>query len=138
MTGIFIRIWMPRVFRKGNNEKLCVKPLDAYIYHYGWVREPKAMQNKALGVFKYWSEENPDPQKLKFDEDEFDYKRIDVLKKFTGTHPSVMKERVANKNWQFDYDISKNKLTLKDRFKIRWKKLPVNVSLIIKITASYN
>ncbi|MEJ0101766.1 MAG: hypothetical protein WDO19_04015 [Bacteroidota bacterium] len=129
---------MPRVFRKGNNEKLCVKPLDAYIYHYGWVREPKAMQNKALGVFKYWSEENPDPQKLKFDEDEFDYKRIDVLKKFTGTHPSVMKERVANKNWQFDYDISKNKLTLKDRFKIRWKKLPVNVSLIIKITASYN
>ena len=25
-------------FRKGNNEKLNVKQLNAYIYHYGWIR----------------------------------------------------------------------------------------------------
>ena len=33
-------------FRKNNNEKLQVKLIDAYVYHYGWVKEPKAMQEK--------------------------------------------------------------------------------------------
>jgi hypothetical protein len=110
-------------FRKQNNLKLLVKPIDAYIYHYGWVREPKAMQNKAAGVGKYWSEEGFDEQKLKFDEKEFDYSRIDVLKKFTGTHPSVMLERIARMNWKFNYDISRNKLKLKDRFKNMLEKI---------------
>jgi hypothetical protein len=104
-------------FRKQNNQKLCVKPIDAFIYHYGWVREPKAMQNKAMGVGKYWSEEGYDAGKVTFDENEFDYNKIDVLKKFTGTHPAVMQERIAKMNWQFHYDISRNKLKLKDRFK---------------------
>jgi len=110
-------------FRKGNNKKLRVKPLDAYIYHYGWVREPKAMQNKALGVGKYWSEEGYDELKVKFDENDFDYGKIDVLKKFTGTHPSVMKERIAHKNWKFEFDIAKNNPKLKDRFKNTLEKI---------------
>lgn len=33
-------------FRKGENEKLNVKSLNAYIHHYGWVREPKIMLAK--------------------------------------------------------------------------------------------
>jgi hypothetical protein len=104
-------------FRKRPNQKLLVKPIDACIYHYGWVREPKAMQNKALGVGKYWSEEGYDERKIKFDEGEYDYNQIDVLKKFMGTHPAVMLDRIARMNWKFDYDISRNKLKLKDRFK---------------------
>jgi hypothetical protein len=40
-----------------------------------------------------------------------------VLRKFTGTHPAVMQEMIARSNWSFDYDISKNKPKLKDRFK---------------------
>jgi len=104
-------------FRKGDNKKLDVKPIDAYIYHYGWVREPKAMQNKAIGVGRYWSEEGYDEKKVVFDKNEFDYGKIDVLRKFTGTHPAVMTKRIAEKNWQFDYDISKNKIKLKDRIK---------------------
>lgn len=110
-------------FRKGDNQKLHVKPIDAYIYHYGWVREPKTMQNKALGVGKYWSEEGYDEQKVKFDENDFDYNKIDVLKKFTGTHPSVMKGRIDRNNWKFDFDIAKNKPKLKDRFKNTLEKL---------------
>jgi hypothetical protein len=104
-------------FRKGDNQKLQVKHIDAYIYHYGWVREPKAMQNKAIGVSKYWSDEGHDHQHMKFDEQDFDYKQIDVLKKFTGTHPEVMKERISKMNWKFEYHISRNNLKLKDRFK---------------------
>jgi len=33
-------------FRKKPDTKLNVKAIDAYIYHYGWVREPSAMQGK--------------------------------------------------------------------------------------------
>ena len=113
-------------FRKGDNEKLSVKPIDAYIYHYGWVREPKAMQNKATGVGKYWSEEGYDENKVTFDVNDFDYKQIDVLKKFTGTHPVVMQNRIKEANWKFDFDISKNKPKPKDVFK----------DLIEKITGS--
>ena len=110
-------------FRKGNNKKLLVKPIDAWIYHYGWVREPKAMQNKALGVGKYWSEDGYDQTKVKFDENDFEYSKIDVLQKFTGTHPQVMHERIARKNWKFDFDVSKNRPKLKDRFKNILEKL---------------
>ena len=110
-------------FRKGDNEKLNVKLLDAYIYHYGWVREPKAMQNKAIGIGKYWSEQGYDEQKVKFDVNDFDYSKIDSLEKFKGTHPAVMQERVARKNWKFDYDISKNTPRLKDRFKNSLEKI---------------
>ncbi len=42
---------------------------------------------------------------------------IHALKKYTGKHPRVMQQRIANVNWVFDYDESKNKLTLKDHFK---------------------
>lgn len=104
-------------FRKTGNEKLRVKPVDAWIYHYGWVREPKAMQNKFSGVGKYWSEEGYDEKKVVFDAASFDYDKIDVLKPFTGSHPELMQERIANRNWSFEYDISRNKPRLKDRFK---------------------
>ena len=104
-------------FRKDDNQKLFVKAIDAYIYHYGWVREPKVMQNKAAGVGKYWSEEGFDENKVKFDVNDFDYGQIDVLKKFTGTHPLVMQKRIEEANWKFDFDISKNKPKSKDVFK---------------------
>jgi len=40
-------------FRKGNNEMLRVKPIDASMYHYGWVKEPGAMQKKQENFNKY-------------------------------------------------------------------------------------
>ena len=42
-------------FRKQPNEKLQVKLIDAYIYHYGYVREPKAMRRKFNDFGKYWN-----------------------------------------------------------------------------------
>lgn len=104
-------------FRKDQNQKLNVKAVDAYIYHYGWVRAPKTMYNKDMGVKKYWSEEGYDEKKMLFDKADFDYHKIDILQKFTGTHPAVMKKRISEKNWDFIYDVSMNKIKLKDRFK---------------------
>ncbi len=39
-------------FRK-NGEKLNVVPVNAEIYHYGWVRHPKSMQQKINSVRQY-------------------------------------------------------------------------------------
>lgn len=103
-------------FRKGDNEKLRVKAIDAYIYHYGWVREPKIMQHKKNDFSQLYIP-NGKNEKIPFDKNEFDYGSIDSLTRFTGTHPASMIDRIKEKKWEFEYDISKNKLKLKDRFK---------------------
>jgi hypothetical protein len=109
-------------FRKGDNEKLNVLPIDAYIYHYGWVREPELMHRKNEQNVKYgfagkWSEPRTG------EENKFDYSRhVDQLRGFDGSHPEVMKKRIAQKNWRFDHDISLNRKNLKEMFKEFCKK----------------
>lgn len=107
-------------FRKGDNRKLRVKPVDACVYHYGWVKEPEMMVKKIRNTSTFyegieWLESAGKKQS-------FDYSSIDALNKFTGTHPEVMKERIRNKNWTFDHDMSYNKLPLKYRGKLILKK----------------
>lgn len=105
-------------FRKGDNKKLQVKPVEATMYHYGWVREPNAMQKKLNGVSGFWHGSNPETTETTlYESKDFDYKGIDCLEKFSGTHPAVMQERIANMNWQFDYDLRYNNLSLKEHFK---------------------
>ena len=110
-------------FRKGNNEKLRVKPLKAYIHHYGWVREPGAMRAKDNNFGRYWKGDAWVEQAQKTYTGAFDYSNIDALEKFTGTHPAVMQQRIAQMNWTFDYDPSYNNLKLKDRFKNNLEKI---------------
>jgi len=105
-------------FRKGENQKLHVKPVDAYVYHYGWVKEPAAMQRKQENFNKLWHSDNwVDKNVAK--SNEFDYSGIDALELFQGTHPRVMLDRIAKKNWKFDYDLSFSNLSMKDQFK-KW------------------
>lgn len=104
-------------FRKGNDEKLSVKALDAYIYHYGWVRPPKTMMDKTRNFGNYWGGDRVTEAFLREKSGDFDYSQIDALEKFTGTHPRVMQDRIQRMNWKFDYDLSYNNLTLKDHFK---------------------
>ena len=110
-------------FRKGNNEKLNVKPLDAYIFHYGWVREPHAMQAKYNNFGRLWGAEAWSNEAEKKYSGAFDYSQIDSLEKFTGTHPAVLQQRIKRMNWSFDRDLSYNKLKPKDRFKNLVEKL---------------
>lgn len=108
-------------FRKGDNQKLNVKRADAFIYHYGWVRDPRAMQQKNESFHRLWhSAEWVDKNIAKAAE--FDYSGIDALEKFEGSHPSVMQERIRRKNWRFDFDISFNSLKLKDRLRKKVEK----------------
>lgn len=103
-------------FRKQPNEKLRVKRVDAAIYHYGWVKHPKAMQGKQRSFNRYWHDDAW-MEKHIANADEFDYSGIDALRRFEGTHPAVMHARIAAMNWKFDHDLSHNRLGLKDRLK---------------------
>lgn len=107
-------------FRKDVNKKLNVKPVDAFIYHYGWVKEPSVMMKKLINAssfydgVKWLSEKDSD--------DSFNYYNVDSLKLFKETHPNVMVDRIMRKNWTFDYDISFNRLSLRYRAKIFLRK----------------
>ena len=103
-------------FRKDDNKMLNVVPIDAYVYHYGWVKDPRAMQRKLESFNKLWHSDDWVEKNI-VKAEEFDYSEIDVLKRFEDSHPSVMQERILNKNWSFDYDVSRNKIRFKDKFK---------------------
>jgi hypothetical protein len=103
-------------FRKLPNEKLRVKHIDATIHHYGWVKDPRAMQEKKLSFNKYWHDDQWIEKNI-VKAEEFDYSKIDSLKKFTESHPAVMTSRISRMNWQFNRDMSTNRLKVKDRVK---------------------
>lgn len=100
-------------FRK-NGRPLNVKAVEAFIYHYGWVKPPALQQAKQETFNKLWHDDEW-MQKNIIKASEFDYSQIDSLKKFEGTHPKVMEERIKNQNWDFEFDPAFKKLTLKDK-----------------------
>lgn len=100
-------------FRK-NGEKLKVNPIDAFVYHYGWVKPPQLQQAKLEVFNRLWHDEEWMKKNIR-QVDEFDYSKIDSLAQFKDTHPSLMQHRIKNKNWQFTFDptIKKRSFTLR-------------------------
>ena len=105
-----------------DGKKLRVKPIEAYVYHYGWVKNPKQMKIKQKNVSRFWNDDAAQ-QTFLATPDYFDFTDFDSLEKFTGTHPAVMHERIAKKNWNFEFDLSRKKFSLKDRFLYWFEKL---------------
>lgn len=101
-------------FRKQNNQKLKVKLIDAYIYHYGWVKNPIEQLLKQQNFQKLWHD---DKNINTFHSDGFDYSKIDSLELFEETHPQVMCDRINKMNWKFTHDITKRNYSLKEKFK---------------------
>ncbi|MEP2670053.1 MAG: glycosyltransferase family 2 protein [Cyclobacteriaceae bacterium] len=103
-------------FRKKPNIKINAKLIDAYIYHYGWVRDPRKMQGKRRS-FNHFYFDDEWIEKNVGEAESFDYSEIDALRRFNGTHPKIMQPRIEAMNWKFDHDISRNNLKPKDRLK---------------------
>ncbi|MBE2189170.1 MAG: hypothetical protein KGZ71_06945 [Desulfobulbaceae bacterium] len=103
-------------FRKNNDEKLNVKLIDAYIYHYGWVKDPRKQQAKQLDFNRLWHDDKWIENNIANDS-EFDYSEIDSLSLFDGTHPEVMLERIEKMNWKFSHDISQRNYSAKEKIK---------------------
>lgn len=99
-----------------DDRKIKVKLIDAYIYHYGWVKPPKGLVNKVnnFNTFYHdddWLNEN------QMSTDEFDYGNADKLLKFEGSHPQVYQKRIQAMNWKFNFDPTKTNQKLKVRRK---------------------
>jgi len=100
-------------FRK-SGRPLNVKPVDATMYHYGWVKPPESLQAKLESFHKLWHDEQWIEKNLP-KANTFDYSQIDSLVRFEGTHPDVMKIRIGSKNWQFDFDPTKKNFSIQSR-----------------------
>lgn len=104
-------------FRKGDNKKLRVKPANARIHHYGWVKPPYIQQRKQESFNKLWHSDAKVASMVEARE-EYDYlKNIDSLAPFDGTHPTAMRARVQAQDWAFHYDPSMKRLSTKERAK---------------------
>jgi glycosyltransferase involved in cell wall biosynthesis len=96
-----IRSWKSaQGFRHADGRKLRVVPAGARIFHYGWVRPPLRMTRKAralaevhLGTARA-RDHVPDLQAG------YDFGRLHGRARFTGTHPAVMRERIAACDWR--------------------------------------
>ncbi|MCX8019360.1 MAG: glycosyltransferase family 2 protein [Chitinophagaceae bacterium] len=110
-------------FRTKQNRKLKVKKTEASIYHYGWVRHPRKQKEKLENFYTFWNGPEYKPPTLQPD-DFFDfYGDVDAVKKFEGTHPAVMNERIKNQNWSIHFDTSKKNLSFKDKLLYRIEKI---------------
>lgn len=89
-----------------DGRKIKVKLIDAYIYHYGWVKPPSGLKNKIRNFNQFYHDDewikNNIPETF-----EFDYNNADRLIHFDGTHPEVMLKRISSINWQLNIDLNK-------------------------------
>ena len=102
-------------FRK-NDRKIKAKPIDAYIYHYGWVKPPSGLESKLRNFNTFYHEDSWIRERLP-ETYQFDYGNADRLLRFEGSHPEVMKNRIEAGNWKFSVDptLFKKKMTLRRR-----------------------
>jgi len=89
--------------------KLRVKLIDAFVYHYGWVKPPHGLVKKLVNFNLYYDKKAIDRPVL--ETEEFDYGNAERLVRFSETHPKVMQPRIDTVNWTFSFDPTKIKST---------------------------
>ncbi|HMO31737.1 MAG TPA: glycosyltransferase family 2 protein [Lacibacter sp.] len=109
-------------FRK-NGRKLQVVPVQAEVYHYGWVKSPEQLKRKQKHVLQFYTSDEKRLEDFRSGPDLFNYEDFDALRLFTGQHPAVMQNRIAARNWQVQLDISRKRFTPKGWFLYYFEKL---------------
>lgn len=82
-----------------NTYKLNAALVDAYVYHYGWVRPPSYMQRKRKALDTIHKGEKKVSELYAKQESTFDYGPQSLTEKFEGTHPKVMKDWIEKFDW---------------------------------------
>lgn len=97
------------------NKKINVAQIDAYVYHYGWVKDPRQMKTKQKNVAEFWVEDDTSLEAFRNSDEVFDYTEADSVELFNGTHPEVMQERIATQQWDIVLDARKKNMKPKDK-----------------------
>ncbi|GAB4289323.1 MAG: hypothetical protein Kow0098_07240 [Ignavibacteriaceae bacterium] len=86
-------------FRHSDTSPVKAVDIPAEIYHYGWVRPPDTMMLKRIDFHKLYHSDK-EVEELAASSQKYD--DLGNLKRFVGTHPKVMRDRIRISNWQFD------------------------------------
>ncbi len=102
--------------KEGTRKLNCIK-LNAYIYHYGWCRDPRKMVKKVeeqhiMHVGVSYVKEAP----------YYDYGNLSKLPVFKGKHPDVMRHRIDTTDWLhlLRYD-GENPEALGKKFRLKYR-----------------
>ncbi len=85
---------------KKGTYKLNVAAVDAYIYHYGFVRPPRYMQKKRKAFNTIHRGVQNTEERFKNDADLYDYGDLSRIQEFTETHPKVMDRMISRFDWK--------------------------------------
>ena len=94
--------------QKEGTHKLKVARVDAYIYHYGWVRPPHYMQSKRKAMEVIHRGQRQAEVRFSQENAKFDYGDLSLLTVFNGAHPAVMSERMRLFNWADQLNYGRN------------------------------
>jgi glycosyltransferase involved in cell wall biosynthesis len=92
--------YSPSDYNSERGEKLNVKLIDAYIYHYGYVRPPHMMSYKSQVMHSSYHGKKKADEIAAREPKEFDYGPLQHLVYFKGTHPRVMKKWMSKFDWE--------------------------------------
>jgi glycosyltransferase involved in cell wall biosynthesis len=94
-----VRSWKDaQGFRTVDGKKLKVVHSGARVYHYGWVRHPEAQKQKHQNFHTLYHGADAKSPLDAF----YQYEGREPIKPFLGTHPAVMKSRIAARQWHFE------------------------------------
>lgn len=86
--------------KKTEAKKLNVAEVDAFIFHYGWVRPPYLMSKKQKNNTLLLKGEGRLQEINKKYGKPFDYGPLNQLKEFKGKHPKVMENWIKQFDWE--------------------------------------
>lgn len=81
-----------------SDRKLHVAPSKAWVYHYGYVKPPKHMAAKMDYFLSLYDGRHVTPG-AEVESDKFQWD-LTTCEPFTASHPAVMSERIARKDWE--------------------------------------
>lgn len=115
-----MRSWKSAQGFRVDGSKPRVRDSGARIFHYGWVRPPEVMKRKQMALDRLHHPEDwvrrrhPEPGVP------FDYGPLGHLRRFEGTHPAVMAEWMAAKDWRAEDYRRADTIHEHNRRSVRW------------------
>lgn len=102
--------------KEGTRVLRCILLDDAYIYHYGWCRDPRLMVGKKKEQNKMHC-----GTEAEYTVDYHDYGNLRYMPLFKGQHPKVMKDKIAAMSWSKYLNLSDSKPDIRKMFAPKYR-----------------